>query len=904
MSELPLLHIPVRETEEVDFEPGFKDYIERVYQEDPSAYAQEIQTLNRLRQDCRGAGSDTTGRDILYRYYGQLELLDLRFPIDEDNIQIEFPWMDSFSGKKTVQYSLAFEKASIIYNTAAVLSSIASQQPRSDTIGLKTSFNYFQASAGLFLFISENFLHPPSVDLSRDSIKILVDWMLGQAQECFMEKIMLESKRGLLVSKLAMQVSQTYQNILDAIQGTVKGQFDKSWIELAKIKQKYFHALALQHKAIQLEQENKYGELVAYCTLGESVAKEASKLGSSFTSVSSLQGSQTGVQVVAEITKSLLNVMTERKTQVTKDNDMIYHESVPNVDGLPPLEKLNAVKCISFADLLPNGQADLPQIIGPDLFHRLIPIAVHQSSSLYSDEKDKLLRNNKDKIASADQEMDAILQSLNVSQHLSRLKQVMKNAQKSSEIKMPQLLVDGLERLVGERTCVSIDNYSKGVDQLKPRIQAKIQELSQTLEQEQQECERYRGLYLSEWTQEPSIKLSQFMHQDLSKMRQNLEQAEQTDNRVFTALSQHQELVSLFQMPLDQIHHAFSAQLKVKEKRPSLIDESLNKNEMGLLGEQIMVEKLDSMLQRLLNLKKERKTLLGEMKAFMEKDEITSLLLLNRGREGQVFANEIAKYNGIQGRVNDNIQLQNNLLRDLTTEFNNLKEKSQTQSELDELDAKKSVLVERWTETVDFCFQCANDLEQAHRFYNGCLEQLSKLEARISDFVGQRSGEARLLAERLEITKSHREQEQLRMQMQRMQFESQPAKVSSPQLPISSPQIQQNQYPQQQIQQPPIQHQQYPQQQIQQLPIQQQQYPLQQIQQPSYQQQQISQQQQIPQQPYQQQQYPQGQYPTQQYQQPVQNMQSQYQPQMQGQYYPQTVPTGQHPPTQRQDLLQ
>jgi len=49
--------------------------------------------INRLRQDVRGAGKDSTaGRDLLYRYYGQLELLDLRFPVDEQHIRVSFTW--------------------------------------------------------------------------------------------------------------------------------------------------------------------------------------------------------------------------------------------------------------------------------------------------------------------------------------------------------------------------------------------------------------------------------------------------------------------------------------------------------------------------------------------------------------------------------------------------------------------------------------------------------------------------------------------------------------------------------------------------------------------------------------------------------------------------------------------
>jgi hypothetical protein len=51
----------------VDFSTGFNSYISEQYQEDPTKYQQEIKTLERLRQDIKGAGKDLTGRDILYR---------------------------------------------------------------------------------------------------------------------------------------------------------------------------------------------------------------------------------------------------------------------------------------------------------------------------------------------------------------------------------------------------------------------------------------------------------------------------------------------------------------------------------------------------------------------------------------------------------------------------------------------------------------------------------------------------------------------------------------------------------------------------------------------------------------------------------------------------------------------
>lgn len=90
-----MIAVPLKSTNEIDWVAPLKSYIQNTYGDDPERYAEECATLNRLRQDMRGAGKDSTaGRDLLYRYYGQLELLDLRFPVDEQHIKISFTWYD------------------------------------------------------------------------------------------------------------------------------------------------------------------------------------------------------------------------------------------------------------------------------------------------------------------------------------------------------------------------------------------------------------------------------------------------------------------------------------------------------------------------------------------------------------------------------------------------------------------------------------------------------------------------------------------------------------------------------------------------------------------------------------------------------------------------------------------
>jgi hypothetical protein len=88
----PMISIPFKKTEEVNFASPLKDHILQVYQTDPENFSNEIKTLQRYRQDIRGLGRDANARDILYRYYSQLEFLDLRFPIHDQGVKILFTW--------------------------------------------------------------------------------------------------------------------------------------------------------------------------------------------------------------------------------------------------------------------------------------------------------------------------------------------------------------------------------------------------------------------------------------------------------------------------------------------------------------------------------------------------------------------------------------------------------------------------------------------------------------------------------------------------------------------------------------------------------------------------------------------------------------------------------------------
>lgn len=92
----------------------------------------------------------------------------------------------------------------------------------------------------MYTYINDNFLHAPSTDLSRDTVKLLSQLMLTQAQECFLEQSLVKNKPA-LIAKLAAQAGWSYGNVVENMGDLVgRSVFDRSWLTICQVQHKIY----------------------------------------------------------------------------------------------------------------------------------------------------------------------------------------------------------------------------------------------------------------------------------------------------------------------------------------------------------------------------------------------------------------------------------------------------------------------------------------------------------------------------------------------------------------------------------------------------------------------------------------------------------------------------------------
>ncbi|PWW73464.1 BRO1-domain-containing protein [Tuber magnatum] len=709
----------------------------------------------------RGAGKDSTsGRDLLYRYYGQLELLDLRFPVEERGVRVGFTWYDAFTLKPTSQYSLAFEKASIIFNISAVHSCHATNQNRSEELGIKTAFNSFQAAAGMFTYINENFLHAPSTDLSRDTVKTLINIMLAQAQEVFLEKLIADGKKSGMLAKLAAQAGFLYAQAVEGVQENVqKGIFERVWLLLCQVKQNFMDSLAQYLQALADSEGSKYGLAIARLHLAEDLAKESLRTSQAFPNsppATSNLSSETGPALV-QINKRHLALVQGKLVALIKDNDFIYHQTVPAETAIPVVQKTVAARAIPVQELYQGD--DISRIIGPDIFQKIVPMKVTESASLYDEEKAKLVRAETERADVANAEMVAALDYLKLPGSLKLLKNGFEN-----EIEVDDEFRTWCDDIAHKPE--TLEERFSGLKRDKKRIVEILDRSSKSLDTEESVCEKMRAKYLDEWTQQPSGRLTQTLRADIRSYREAVDEAVNSDNLLFSQYRGVEVEIKDMKNAGERAEEGAVDRLWVGKAGvanggfsgdrggETLLDVDEGDSGVTVLEQ---IERVEELLKKLNLIKRERAQVLKDLKERVHTDDISNVLILNQksiqNLEPQLFATELEKFRPHTNRLLTAAHKQSSLMKDLTSAYGDLLQDKRIraeQSKYEALSRQRNAVLGKFKKTYQAFLDIWAGLEKAQQFYTEMTETAESLEKNVETFVSNRRVEGASLLGHIE----------------------------------------------------------------------------------------------------------------------------------------------------------
>jgi ALIX V-shaped domain binding to HIV/BRO1-like domain len=376
-------------------------------------------------------------------------------------------------------------------------------------------------------------------------------------------------------------------------------------------------SVAQYYQALADDDANSHGIAISRLQVAETAAKDANKLANSFPGnvpANSNLTSESGASLV-EITKRHLANVQEKLVELVKDNDYIYHQTVPAEAALAVIPKLPAAKAIPVSELY-AGQ-DIQRITGPDIFQKIVPMSVTESASLYDEEKAKLVRAETERVETANSEMAASLDYLRLPGAL----QVLKGGF-DQELTADDEFRTWCDDVANNESPPSTFELLKSS---KEGIVATLDRSSKQLDMEESVCEKMRSKYEAEWTQQPSSRLTSTLRSDIRNYRDALDEAARSDNQLYQKMRQHEvdfdemrsagetsEADILFQKALIQV----GGKSKNNVGSPSggegnLLDDDFQDNCPSIMDQ---VAKVEEILKKLNLVKRERGQVLKDLK--------------------------------------------------------------------------------------------------------------------------------------------------------------------------------------------------------------------------------------------------------------------------------------------------
>uniref|UniRef100_A0A8C5EEH4 Programmed cell death 6-interacting protein n=1 Tax=Gouania willdenowi TaxID=441366 RepID=A0A8C5EEH4_GOUWI len=689
------ISVPLKKASEVDLVKPLSKFVTATYQgsEDQPEYLRAVEELNKLRKNALGRPLDKheSSLEVLLRYYDQLCAVEPKFPFSENQVIDEMARDAHFA-----LASLGYEKTCVLFNAAALASQIASEQNLDSDEGLKAAAKYYQLAGGAFSHIKDTVLsalsREPTMDISPETVGTLSLIMLAQAQEVFFIKATSDKMKDGVIAKLANQAADFYSDAFKQCQykdNLPKYFYFQEVLPVLAAKHCIMQANAEMHQSMLAKQKKRFGEEIARLQHAAELVKTVASRYDEYVSV-----------------KDMTDKINRALTAAKKDNDFIYHDRVPEVKDLEHIGKAALVKATSITPPLSQKFADL--------FEKMVPMAVQHSMSIYNQRKAETVNRLVGTMREATNLCNGVLASLNLPAALEDL----------SGDSIPQSIAEKSRSIVQQGGLQSIEQLIKDLPELLTRNREILDESLKMLDDEETTDNELRSKFNQRWNRTPSGDLYKPLRAEGGNFRSVLDKAVQADQVVKDRYNTHCDMITLLCKPENELNAAIPSANPTKT----------------LQGSEV-VNVLRSQLAQLEQLKEERDTLEGEIKAVTFDMSTTFLNALAQDgaiNEEQLSLSQLDQlYSNYNQRVQASLRSQEELLGQVQTshqEFSSLKQSNSEANQREEV-------LKKLASAHDSYVEISSNLREGTKFYNDLTEILLKFQNKCSDIVFARKTE-------------------------------------------------------------------------------------------------------------------------------------------------------------------
>ncbi|XP_058457648.1 programmed cell death 6-interacting protein [Malaya genurostris] len=701
---MDLLNVPLKKPSDVDMVRPLTNLIKSSYCNLGPEKLEEIEeAINKFNQQRSTAiwkvfEKYENSLEIIYGYYDQLCALELK--ILTQDFQVPFKWKDAFDkgsifgGRASLTISsLGYEKVCILFNIAALQSSVAASQSLDNDEDLKLAAKLFQQSAGIFAHLKNIvpvvIAQEPTIDLTPDTLSALANTMLAQAQEIFVFKAIKDNMKEIVIAKLCCQCEEMYSDALRLLQKeSVRSLWDKEWIPTVAGKQAGFHALTMFYHSL-VSKSNK------------AVGEEISRLQKSL-ELFKIAQSRSGKFIFLE---EYLNRVMRNLNEAKKDNDFIYNEIIPDINLLPGPGKAQLAKMLPLPSTISQNFKDL--------FVEMIPVVLHQAMVACDSRKNEIVNGEIMKLREATQTLNSLLSSYNLPAAVELT---------ASGATLPPSL---LEKASIVRKTGGIEELKKMLNELPELLNRNreiLDEAERMLDEERDSDETLRNKFNAQWTRTHSSKLTQTFRENCETYRKIIDNAITADKTVRGKFEKNREGIELLSTSQDQL---------LKEIPCGTINKTACNSSVA--------QKLRMLLESVDTIKAERDVIESELRSVtvnLRDTFLTSLASDGAINEPALSISEISKTIApLQAQVQDNILRQDSIIQDIK------RAQQEFVTESGSSDKSSETVLTQLASAYDVYSDLQHNLQDGVKFYNDLTQLLITFQNKISDYCFARKTE-------------------------------------------------------------------------------------------------------------------------------------------------------------------